>query len=208
MWTDETLTAFADATARRTSTPGGGAVAAYVGALGAALGSMASRFTVGRDEFADRQAELEAAIADLDRLRGELVALVDADVEAFGAVMDAYGLPRGSDDEKAARRAAIQDGLRGAMEVPLTTCRTALAALDVLAGLRDGVHEHLASDVAVAAHALAACWRAAWVNVVVNLRSLKDAERVAAVRAEGEAMAARVDEREREIVAAVMAVLT
>ena len=149
MLIDDSLAAFAEATAQRTSTPGGGAVAAYLGALGAALGAMASRFTVGRDDFADREPALKAAIEELDRLRHELVGLVDADAEAFGAVTAAYGLPRGSDDEKAARREAIQAALVGAMEVPLRTCRTAIAALDVLDELRSGVTKHLASDVAV-----------------------------------------------------------
>lgn len=208
MLIDDSLAAFAEATAQRTSTPGGGAVAAYLGALGAALGAMASRFTVGRDDFADREPALKVAIEELDRLRHELVGLVDADAEAFGAVTAAYGLPRGSDDEKAARREAIQAALVGAMEVPLRTCRTAIAALDVLDELRSGVTKHLASDVAVGAHALAACQRSAWINVEINLASMKDAERVAQVRDEGAAMTTHVDACEARIVAAVMAVIS
>ncbi len=208
MLIDQSLAEFAAATSERTSTPGGGAVAAYLATLGAALGAMAARFTSGREEFAEAEPRLAAAIADLDGLRVALLELVDADAEAFGGVTDAYALPHATPDDKAARRAAIQVALGGAMEVPLQTCRTAVGGLDVLATLCNTVHKHLASDVAVGALALAAGYRAAWINVVINLSSMKDAERIAAVRAEGEEMERHVAEREQSILAAVMDVIS
>jgi formiminotetrahydrofolate cyclodeaminase len=204
MLTDLTLTQFADQTAARSPTPGGGSVAAYVGALGAALGAMAAGFTQGRKGFEAHEATLAAEISKLGTLRARLVALVDADAASYDKVTAAFGLPKATDAEKSARKAAIEVALKDAMQTPLVTCRLAVEALDVLDALAGHVNSNLASDVAVGASALGACYRGAWVNVLINLAGLKDEMLRARVLAEGEALSARARQIEDRVTAGIV----
>jgi glutamate formiminotransferase/formiminotetrahydrofolate cyclodeaminase len=205
MLIDLTLAQFAEQTAARSPTPGGGSVAAYLGQLGAALGAMAARFTQGRKGFEAHESALAAEIARLDALRGRLQQLVDDDAQSYDKVTAAYGLPKGTDAEKAARQPAIARALQDAMQAPLGTCRLAVEALGVLDGLRQHVNRNLASDVAVGAYALGACFRGAWINVLINLGGLRDEALTARVRAEGEELGARAQELEQRIGAAILA---
>lgn len=204
MFTDATLASFADETAARTPTPGGGSVVAYIGALGAALGLMAARFTEGRKGFEEHQDALAREIDRLEAIRGQLTELIESDATAYGSVTAAYELPRGSDEEKAARKAAIQTALGHAMEVPLQTCRIAVQGLEVLEQLRHHTNPNLASDVAVGAYALAATCRGAWVNVLINLSGLKDADRGASVTAEGEQLLQSVARLEASVAGTIV----
>src|SRR5262245_18284891 len=204
MLTDLTLAQFAEQTASRSPTPGGGSVAAYLGQLGAALGAMAARFTQGRKGFEPHEASLVQEIARLDALRGQLQVLVDADAASYDKVTAAYGLPKGTEAEKAARQTAIARALQDAMATPLGTCRLAVEALAVLDALRQHVNRNLASDVAVGAYALGAGFRGAWINVLINLGGLRDEPLTARVRAEGEELGARAQELERRISAAIL----
>lgn len=204
MLTHQTLTDFAERAAAREPTPGGGSVSAYLGALGAALGAMAARFTEGRKGFEEHTETLAAEIARLDQLRARLLELVDEDATAFGTVTAAYGLPKGTDDEKAARRAAIQAALVAAMQPPLAACRTAVEGLEVLDSLRGHVNGHLASDVAVGAYALAAGFRGASINVLVNLAGIKDPAVRESVSTEGAQLAERASRLEADISQAVV----
>jgi len=199
MLTDLTLARFAEETAARSPTPGGGSVAAYIGGLGAALGAMAASFTQGRKGFESHEATLSAEIARLATLRTRLVALVDADAASYDKVTTAFGLPKASDAEKAARKVAVEAALRDAMQTPLGTCRLAVEALEVLDSLANHVNSNLASDVAVGAHALGACYRGAWVNVLINLSGLKDDVLRARVLAEGEALGAKARQIEDRV---------
>lgn len=208
MWIQQSLVDFAESTSAKASTPGGGSSAAYMGVLGAALGAMAARYSEGRKGSEEYDDQLAQEIGALDRMRGELLELVDADSDAYAGVTAAYKRPRSTDAEKAERRAAIQEALRDAMEVPLRTCRAAVAGLEVVDALEAHVNPNLASDVSVAATCFGACLRAAWSNVLVNLRSLKDAEAVAAASAEGEKLRAEADRLEQRVVAAVTARLS
>jgi glutamate formiminotransferase/formiminotetrahydrofolate cyclodeaminase len=199
MLIDLTLTQFAEQTAARTPTPGGGSVAAYVGALGAALGSMAASFTQGRKGFEAHEPALAAEIGQLHSLRARLVALVDEDARSYDKVTSAFSLPKASEAEKAARKSAIEAATREAMQTPLGTCRLAVEALDVLDGLAGHVNPNLASDVAVGAGALGACYRGAWVNVLINLSGLKDEALRSTVLAEGETLGARARQVEERV---------
>lgn len=207
MLMDQTLSGFADEAAARQSTPGGGAISAYVGALGAAMGAMAARFTEGRKGFEEHAEALAVEIGRLDEVRLQLQELVDADAAAFDKVTTAYGLPKSSDDEKAARRAAIQQALVAAMQPPLEACRAAVAGLEVLDSLRGHVNKHLASDVAVGAYALAAAFRGASINVLINLAGIKDTAIREKVSEEGGALAEKVTRLESTISQDVLASL-
>jgi formiminotetrahydrofolate cyclodeaminase len=169
-----TLTEYLERAAAGTPTPGGGSVAALAGALGAAMASMAGNFTAGRRKFAAVEAETRELLAVLDRAGATLRRLVQTDTEAYGAVSQAFALPRATDDEKRARRSAVAAACRGAMAVPLEAvraCRAALAASERLAVI---ANPRLISDVGVAAILLEAAARAAALNVQVNLPQIDD----------------------------------
>ena len=204
MFTEMTLAEFADRTAAKQPTPGGGSVAAYVGSVGAALGVMAARFTEGRKGFEQHAEALCREIDQLETLRGRLLELVEADAVAYSTVTGAYKLPKGTPEEKSARRDAIQTALATALDPPLRSCRAAVEGLEVLDGLRAHTNPNLISDVAVAAYALGATYRSAWINVLINVSGLKDAERKAAIVAEGAELAARCAQLETAIGGAIV----
>ncbi|MCD6361818.1 MAG: cyclodeaminase/cyclohydrolase family protein [Armatimonadetes bacterium] len=156
--------------------PGGGSAAALAGALAAASAEMVANFTVGRKKYADVEAEMREHLEAVTALRAELTALVQADVEAYSAVGAAYGMARGSDDEKAAREAAIQEALRGAAEVPLALADCCARLAPHLAPLAAKGNRNLISDVGVAAGLCRAAFDCATLNVEVNLAWMKDAE--------------------------------
>lgn len=204
MLADQTLAAFLDQSAAREPTPGGGSIAALIAALGAAMGQMAARFSEGRKDLADHAEALADEIARLDELRLRALELVDEDAAGFDAVGAAYGLPRGTDEEKAARKAAIQQALVTAMGPPLDACRLAVDGLEVLDSLRQHCNPNLISDVAVGAYALGAAFRAGWVNVLINVKPLKDVAVREGVLTQGAELAARASLLEQRIGAEIV----
>ena len=183
--------------------PGGGSAAALVGALGAAAAGMAANFTVGRPKYADVEPQVKAALNDLDQARQELLNLVDEDVRAYSTVGPAYRMPRDTEEEKAARAAAIQEALHVACGVPLRVCAAALKALQACDALVDICNRMLVSDVVVGAILAEAAFQAGQINVEINLTSMKDAEFVATTRGKVEAGARTAREiRDRVITAA------
>lgn len=172
---DLTLSAFTARLAERTPTPGGGSVAAHLTALGAALASMAFRFTSG-EKYAAVEAAMARRAAELDRLREAALGLVDRDADAYDAVTAAFKLPKGTEAEKAARARAVQEALRGALEVPLETMRTAVAALELCAKGAPAINPNLGSDCATGALCLWSAAEGAILNVRINAASLADEE--------------------------------
>lgn len=204
---DLSLTAFAEKLAARTPTPGGGSQAAFLVASGAALVSMAFRFTSG-EKFVAVETAMASRVKQLDELRPKALALVDGDSRAYDAVTAAFGLPKSNDSEKAARTAAIQSALRGALEVPFETMRLALQALELsAAGARD-INKNLASDCAVGSSCLAAALEGAFLNVKINALSIKDAAYVAERLAACDRMRARAAELASTVTAAIQSHLS
>jgi len=199
MFTEMTLAEFADRTAAKEPTPGGGSVAAYMGSVGAALGVMAARFTEGRKGFEAHEEALAREIDELETLRGRMLELVEADAAAYSTVTGAYKLPKSTPEEKEARKAQIQVALATALQPPLQSCQAAVEGLEILEGLRTHANPNLISDVAVSAYALAATYRSAWINVLINVSGLKDAEAKADILAAGAALGARCAELEASI---------
>jgi len=171
---DDKLRAYTDALASGQPTPGGGSAAALVGALGAALNSMVASFTVGREKYAAVEEEVRALLAQSERLRAELQLLTQADTEAYAEVSAAYKLPRDTDEEKAARAAAIEKALKTAAGVPLAATRACHAVLKVAAALVAKGNPNLITDVGVAAKFALAALECAVLNVEINLVSMKD----------------------------------
>ncbi|MGH2349888.1 MAG: cyclodeaminase/cyclohydrolase family protein [bacterium] len=179
---DGSMRAFIERLASTAPAPGGGSAAALAGAMAAGLTAMVARLSLGRgsdDEALDqsiRAAEaLDQTIRTADQAAATLLALVDRDAEAFGRVIGAYGLPRGSDQEKKDRRAAIQDALRNAAAIPLTTAEQAVLVLALMPDLARAGNPNAISDVGVAAVLAHAAVRGALLNVAINVKSITEA---------------------------------
>ncbi|HEU5441184.1 MAG TPA: cyclodeaminase/cyclohydrolase family protein [Ktedonobacterales bacterium] len=169
-----TIPGFLDALASDAPAPGGGAAAALAGALAAACAEMVARFTAGRPKFAAVGQTVRDAIADLVAARAALLALVEADAAAFATVSAAYRLPRLSEEEHAAREAAIQAALHTAMEPPLAVMRQTCDVLTIAETLAGVGNPTVASDAACAALLGEGAVRAAAVNVLANVALLRD----------------------------------
>ncbi len=169
-----TTTGFLDALASGEPTPGGGGAAALMGAMGAALIAMVCNLTIGKKGFEAVEGDMRALLAESEALRARMQAMVAEDAQAFDTVMAAYRLPKATDEEKAARSAAIQEGLKVATRAPLA-CAIA-AAQGVRLGARAVEHgnPNVISDVGVGVLASWAALRSAALNVDVNVPQIKD----------------------------------
>lgn len=182
-----------DALASSDPTPGGGAGAGVVAAMGAALLRMLVALSLDRGSDPGTDARLRAVGDDADAARARFLALADRDGEAFDAVMSALRLPRGSEAERQARSGAIQLAYVGAAEVPLETARLAGGLVPrATAAIADG-NPNAASDGLSAAEFLAAAARAALANVRINASAIRDAARAAALRHEADSIDATLD---------------
>ncbi len=185
-----TIGAFSDALAAKQSTPGGGGAAAITGSLAAALLSMVINFTLGNKKYAAVEAEMQEHLARTEALRRELVELADRDVEVFTAVAACYAMPRQTDEEKAARTAALQDALKGAAAVPFTVAERCLEILRLAEPVGAKGNANVVSDAATALYLAGAALHSALVNVNINLKFIKDEAFVAAWSARRDALLA------------------
>jgi formiminotetrahydrofolate cyclodeaminase len=165
-------------------TPGGGSASALASAVGASLLMMVAGLPKTRTGSDAERADLTAAAAALDAIRARLTAAIDADASAYDQVVAAYKLPKGTPDEQASRKAAIQQALRAATEVPLEVMRLSAAAIDHAKTIAANGHRAAASDVGVAAALLGAGLRGAALNIEINAGSVSDPAYVERVRAE------------------------
>ena len=175
MLTDQTVTSLLDAFSSADPTPGGGSAAALVGATGASLLVMVAGMPKSRTNAADERSALDTAHGQLLEHRATLIDLIDRDASAYDLVIAAFRLPKVTDEEKAARRAAVQDATRIATEVPLETIRACVEAMR--AGRDAAAHgnPNAASDVKVGYRLLMAAAEGARDNVEINLGGLTDA---------------------------------
>ena len=174
--------------------PGGGSAAAVCGAQGAGLAAMVASFTVGRKKYAEFEenalAVRDAELALMDKLKLQ----IDRDTEAFNLVAGAFKLPKATDEEKAARSAAIQAGTLVSTQVPFETMQLGLEALRTAEKLLAGFNDGAASDLGVAAGNLLTCVRGAWLNVCINIGSLKDREAAESFRIRGLEILSRAEQ--------------
>lgn len=175
-----------DAFASTDAVPGGGSAAALAGATGASLLLMVAGMTKTRTGAPEETADLAEVAARLHPLRDSLLELVDIDSQAYRQVMDAFRLPKESDDEKAARSQAIARATRGATEAPLNTMRACQQSLRGAVAVARNGNRRAASDVGVGVELLLAALRGARLNVEINLPSLDDAAYAARVKSEAE----------------------
>jgi glutamate formiminotransferase/formiminotetrahydrofolate cyclodeaminase len=194
-------TAFLDATAAGTPAPGGGSVSALAGALATALAEMVARLTVGKPKYAEVEAELREVITRAESLRARLTVAVDADSAAFNAVMAAMKMPKNTDEEKAAREAALQAATLYAAQVPLDTARASLQALELAVVVAEAGNIASMSDAAVAGLMARASVEGAGLNVRVNAAWLSDQAQARALLEELNTLRSRAAKLAERVVA-------
>jgi formiminotetrahydrofolate cyclodeaminase len=172
----KSVTSFLDELASNSPAPGGGSVAALSGALGSALTSMVCRLTIGKKKYAGVETEMKAVLESSEKLRALFVRLVDDDTDAFNKVMEAYSLPKETDDQKVLRSAAIQAATKEATLVPLEVMKHGIDALALARSVAVSGNANSASDAGVSALLIGACIEAASLNVRINLAGISDTE--------------------------------
>ena len=186
-----TTAGFAGLLASDAPAPGGGSAAALEGALGAALTAMVCSLTIGKKKYAEFEALAQSAQAKALDLKTRFVDVMDRDTEAFNVVSAAFGMPKATEEEKAARSAAIQKGLEGCTKTPFEMMELAVETLELTASILGKSNDSAASDLGVSALSLRAAIQGAWLNVLINIGSLKNKELAEDYRAKGEALLAR-----------------
>ena len=172
--TDQTIVQFLDALASSAPAPGGGSAAALSGALGAALVSMVCNLTLGKKKYAAVQEDISALLERSEALRHQLIDLLQADVQVYTGVSQAYRMPRKTPEEKAARSAAIQQALKSAAQVPMQVAEACAQVLDLCTPAAEIGNVNLVSDAGVAALMAEAGLRSAALNVIINVNAIKD----------------------------------
>jgi glutamate formiminotransferase/formiminotetrahydrofolate cyclodeaminase len=188
---DLSLRDFVEETASESPAPGGGSVAAALGALGAALGTMVANLSSHKRGWDDRWEEFSRWADRGKAVQDELVRLVDADTDAFNAILAAFRLPKSTPEEAKARADAIEAANRGAIEVPLRVMETALEAMPVLRAMATDGMKQSASDAGVGALCVRGAVLGAGLNVRINLSGLKDEAAAAEYRSRAETLTQR-----------------
>ncbi len=176
MPTKKTLTGFLDELASSSPAPGGGSVAALAGALGAALTSMVCNLTIGKKKYMDVEEDMTKILKDAEDLRAQFTTLIDKDTDAFNKVMEAFGLPKENDAQKALRGAAITAATKEATMVPLEVMKHCIDGLALAQKVAANGNKNSVSDAGVSALMLHAGCEAAALNVRINLNSLSDSD--------------------------------
>lgn len=198
-----TVKGFAEETSRESPAPGGGSVAAYMGALGAALGTMVANLSSHKPGWDDRWEEFSRWADKGQALSEELLVLVDEDTRAFNKIMEAFGLPKKTDEDKRLRSEAIQAATLFATQVPLQTMQAAFGAFELCQAMAEFGNPNSVSDAGVGALAARAAVLGAGLNVKINAASLKDRETADKMIAEAEQLIAEAQKKEAEIIGIV-----
>ena len=199
---------FAYETASESPAPGGGSVSAYMGALGAALGTMVANLSSHKPGWDDRWKGFSDWAETGQDILGRLLRLVDEDTAAFNRIMEALGMPKGTDQEKAARAAALEAATLYATQVPLKTMKAASEVFPLVRAMALEGNPNSVSDAGVGALAARAAVLGAWLNVKINAASLNDRSAAQALVSEADALAAKAQEEEKEIMETINAKLS
>ncbi|MBX7135422.1 MAG: glutamate formimidoyltransferase [Fimbriimonadaceae bacterium] len=200
---DLSVQAFVEETASESPAPGGGSVAATLGALGAALATMVANLSSHKRGWDERWKEFSDWADKGKACHDELLRLVDADTDAFNGIMTAFGLPKSTDEEKARRKQAIADATRKAIEIPLQVMEASLAAMGPIRAMAEIGNPNSVSDAGVGALCARSAVLGAYLNVKINCAGFGDAEFVAKTLVRAQAIAAQAEADEKEILAIV-----
>ena len=165
---------FIDELSSDSPAPGGGSVAALAGALSSALSSMVCNLTIGKEKYKDVEYDMEKILDRVEDIRERFMELIDRDTEAFNKVMDAFKLPKNTEEEKKIRKEKIQDALKGAALVPLETARMCAEMIELCKEIAEKGNKNSITDVGVAAIMAKAGLESAILNVKINLKSIND----------------------------------
>lgn len=194
-----TCKGFAYETASESPAPGGGSISAYMGALGAALGTMVANLSAHKPGWDERWKEFSDYAEQGQSVMKELLSLVDEDTAAFNRIMSAFGLPKGTDEEKEARDAAIESATLYAIEVPLRTMKAASRVFPLVKAMAELGNPNSVSDAGVGALAARSAVLGALLNVRINAAGLKDREAAERLLDEADRIAAEAVSAEKEI---------
>ena len=200
---DMTCTGFAEETASESPAPGGGSISAYMGALAAALGTMVANLSSHKAGWDDRWEYFSNWADNGMAVMNELLYLVDEDTAAFNKIMDVFGMPKGTDEEKAARAEAMEAATLYATQVPLRTMKAAYKAFDVVRAMAEEGNPNSVSDAGVGALAARSAVMGACLNVKINAAGLKDRAVADALVKEAEEIQALAQKTEAEVLAVV-----
>ena len=193
------LRQFADETASESPAPGGGSIAAYIGALGISLGTMVANLSSHKKGWDERWAAFSDYAETGQKIKDELLKLVDEDTHAFNKIMDAFGLPKSSDTEKAVRKEAIQSATKNAIEVPLKVMQLSLQSFEVIKAMAEIGNPNSVSDAGVGALCARSAVYGAWLNVKINASGYEDKAYVQQVLAQGETMLNEAIVKEKDV---------
>ncbi len=196
---DMNLKAFMNETASDSPAPGGGSVSAYLGALGIALGTMVANLSSHKRGWDDRWKEFSDWAGKGKEIQNALLEMVDEDTKAFKTIMEAYSLPKKSEEEKKLREYSVQEATKNAILVPLKVMETAYSGFELINEMVENGNPNSISDAGVGALAVRSCIRGAYLNVKINSSGLKDKVFVKDVIARGESIESKAMEAEEEI---------
>jgi glutamate formiminotransferase/formiminotetrahydrofolate cyclodeaminase len=171
---DMTCIGFANETASESPAPGGGSIAAYMGALGAALGAMVANLSSHKPGWDERWEEFSNYAVQGQKLKDELLWLVDEDTRSFNLIMNAMGLPKGTDEEKAARKKAMEEATKYAIEIPFRTVQRAYEVFDLCEAMIAKGNPNSVTDAGVGVLCAKAAVVGAYLNVRINAAGLED----------------------------------
>ncbi|MCX6231002.1 MAG: glutamate formimidoyltransferase [Bacteroidetes bacterium] len=202
---DFSCTGFANETASESPAPGGGSIAAYMGALGAALATMVANLSSHKAGWDERWEEFSEWAAKGQKIKDDLLFLVDEDTNAFNKIMDAFGFPKTTDEEKAARTAAIQQATKYAIEVPFKTMKLAFDSFEIIKAMAEIGNPNSVTDAGVGALCARSAVMGAFLNVRINASGLKDKAFVDDILAKGAEIEANSKKAEEDILKIVNA---
>ncbi len=196
---NKNLTDFANETASESPAPGGGSIAAYLGSLGAALGTMVANLSSHKRGWDKRWEEFSKAAEEGQKLKDKLLHLVDADTAAFNAIIDAVRMPKGNSIEQQARKDAMEAATKNAIEVPLDVMKTSNDCFPMLRQMAETGNPNSVSDAGVGALCCKAAVYGAYLNVKINCKDLDDASYVENTLKEAEGILSHAEKEEKEI---------
>ena len=197
--TDMTLRDFADETASESPAPGGGSVSAYLGALGISLGTMVANLSSHKRGWDERWEEFSNWAEQGEKIKNELVRLTDEDTAAFNKIMQAFALPKSTEQELAERKKAIQEATKYAMEIPFRVMELALESMSVITAMTEIGNPNSVTDAAVGMLCARTAVRGAYLNVRINAAGYEDKVFTEEILKKAEKMLEKAEEAEKEV---------
>jgi len=197
---DQKLEDFLEDLASSKPAPGGGSAAAVAGALGAALSSMVANLTIGKKKYEEVEGAFEGILEKADTLRHDFLEAIGEDIEAYNKVMEAYGLPKETEEEKKQRRGTIQEALKGATEPPFKMAELATDVLELSKECAVSGNSHAVTDAGASAILAEATVRTSLLNVDINLASISDSNFVEEKRRKRRDLSAKAQKKAGEVV--------